>query len=71
MAARWLAAGNDAALDVYPGGCHVFVAFPGPREVQGEAFYREIGRGGQGELVDLYVKIRPFSTRSRRQKSGE
>lgn len=30
MAARWLAAGNDAALDVYPGGCHVFVAFPGP-----------------------------------------
>lgn len=29
MAARWLAAGNDCQLAVYPGGCHVFIAFPG------------------------------------------
>ncbi|MDI4665007.1 alpha/beta hydrolase [Xanthobacter autotrophicus] len=29
MANAWLAAGNAAALDVYPGGCHVFIGFPG------------------------------------------
>lgn len=29
MAARWAAAGNEAALEVYPGGCHVFIGFPG------------------------------------------
>lgn len=29
MANAWLAAGNPAALDVYPGGCHVFIGFPG------------------------------------------
>ncbi|MFG1295512.1 MULTISPECIES: alpha/beta hydrolase [Xanthobacter] len=29
MANAWLAAGNGAALDVYPGGCHVFIGFPG------------------------------------------
>lgn len=29
MANRWLAAGNDCELDVYPGGCHVFIGFPG------------------------------------------
>ena len=29
MAPRWLAAGNPAQLAVYPGGCHVFIAFPG------------------------------------------
>ena len=28
MAARWSAAGNAAELAVYPGGCHVFQAFP-------------------------------------------
>lgn len=28
MAARWRAAGNDARLDVYPGGIHAFTAFP-------------------------------------------
>lgn len=30
MAARWMAAGNESTLDVYPGGCHVFIGFPGP-----------------------------------------
>lgn len=29
MAGAWTAAGNAAALDVYPGGCHVFIGFPG------------------------------------------
>lgn len=29
MAPRWLAAGNHAELAIYPGGCHVFVGFPG------------------------------------------
>ncbi|MFG1347035.1 alpha/beta hydrolase [Xanthobacter autotrophicus DSM 431] len=29
MASAWMAAGNGAALDVYPGGCHVFIGFPG------------------------------------------
>ncbi len=28
MSARWAAAGNAATLDVYPGACHGFVAFP-------------------------------------------
>ncbi len=29
MSNAWAAAGNDAELEVYPGGCHVFIAFPG------------------------------------------
>jgi len=29
MAARWLAAGNRFEMGVYPGGAHVFMAFPG------------------------------------------
>ncbi len=29
MAPRWLTAGNPAELAVYPGGCHVFIGFPG------------------------------------------
>lgn len=29
MASRWAAAGNDTELGVYPGGAHVFIAFPG------------------------------------------
>lgn len=29
MAPRWLAAGNPAEIAVYPGGCHVFIGFPG------------------------------------------
>lgn len=29
MAPRWLSAGNPVELAVHPGGCHVFIAFPG------------------------------------------
>jgi acetyl esterase/lipase len=29
MYSRWIAAGNEAELAVYPGGAHGFVAFPG------------------------------------------
>jgi acetyl esterase/lipase len=29
MAAKWAAAGNDARLHIAPGGCHVFIGFPG------------------------------------------
>ncbi|MFK8252402.1 alpha/beta hydrolase [Ancylobacter terrae] len=29
MAPRWLAAGNPTEFAVFPGGCHVFIAFPG------------------------------------------
>jgi acetyl esterase/lipase len=29
MYGRWLAAGNEAELECYPGGCHVFTGFPG------------------------------------------
>ncbi len=28
MHARWLAAGNAGELDIYPGACHGFIAFP-------------------------------------------
>lgn len=28
MHARWVAAGNEGELDVYPGACHGFIAFP-------------------------------------------
>jgi len=28
MSTRWAAAGNEAELDIYPGACHGFIAFP-------------------------------------------
>lgn len=31
MHARWIAAGNAGELDVYPGACHGFIAFPTPQ----------------------------------------
>ncbi len=37
MAARWMAAGNEADLTVWPGGCHVFTGFPGPMPDQANA----------------------------------
>tara|TARA_R110000824_G_scaffold118960_16_gene272451 strand:- start:38019 stop:38990 length:972 start_codon:yes stop_codon:yes gene_type:complete len=35
MHGRWVAAGNEGVLDVYPGGAHGFVAFPG--EIAGKS----------------------------------
>lgn len=34
MHARWVAAGNKAELDIYPGACHGFIAFPSAQTVQ-------------------------------------
>ena len=34
MHARWIAAGNPGELDIYPGGCHGFIAFPSQQTVQ-------------------------------------
>lgn len=31
MHARWIASGNRGELDVYPGACHGFIAFPTPQ----------------------------------------
>lgn len=31
MHTRWIAAGNRGELDIYPGACHGFVAFPSPQ----------------------------------------
>ena len=31
MHARWIAAGNRGELDIYPGACHGFIAFPTPQ----------------------------------------
>lgn len=31
MHARWVAAGNQGELDIYPGACHGFIAFPTPQ----------------------------------------
>jgi len=31
MHARWAAAGNQSELDIYPGACHGFIAFPTPQ----------------------------------------
>lgn len=31
MHARWVAAGNAGDLDIYPGACHGFIAFPTPQ----------------------------------------
>lgn len=34
MHARWIAAGNPGELDIYPGACHGFIAFPCPQTFQ-------------------------------------
>jgi len=49
MYARWIAAGNEAELGVYPGGAHGFVAFPGDlaraaNAAQDDFLKRVIGR---------------------------
>jgi acetyl esterase/lipase len=45
MHARWLAAGNEAGLDVYPGGVHGFIAFP-----------LEIGRRAHARMLDFIAR---------------
>lgn len=46
MHGRWIAAGNEAELGVYPGGAHGFVAFPGEisraANAQADAFLRRV-----------------------------
>ncbi len=37
MANRWLASGNEATLEAFPGGCHVFVGFVGTLAERGRA----------------------------------
>ncbi|MBK6705742.1 MAG: alpha/beta hydrolase [Caulobacteraceae bacterium] len=34
MHARWVAAGNKGQLDIYPGACHGFIAFPSEQTTQ-------------------------------------
>jgi acetyl esterase len=34
MHARWIAAGNKATLEIYPGACHGFIAFPNAQAAQ-------------------------------------
>lgn len=34
MHARWIAAGNTATLEIYPGACHGFIAFPNTQAAQ-------------------------------------
>lgn len=34
MHSRWVAAGNESELAIYPGACHGFVAFPCPQTLQ-------------------------------------
>lgn len=48
MHARWIAAGNEAELGIYPGGAHGFIAFPGALAASAvermDAFLNNIGR---------------------------
>ncbi|HSI41721.1 MAG TPA: alpha/beta hydrolase [Xanthobacteraceae bacterium] len=45
MAPRWLAAGNATEMSVYPGGCHVFIGFPGTLADAGLARIHDFLRG--------------------------
>ncbi|MEQ8593014.1 MAG: alpha/beta hydrolase [Parvibaculum sp.] len=46
MYTRWIAAGNEAELGIYPGGAHGFVAFPGAlaaaANAQADAFLKRV-----------------------------
>jgi acetyl esterase/lipase len=37
MYARWIAAGNEADLEIYPGGAHGFTLFPNALSTQASA----------------------------------
>ncbi|MEI8147314.1 MAG: alpha/beta hydrolase [Alphaproteobacteria bacterium] len=45
MAPRWAAAGNKTELEVYPGGCHVFIGFPGSNTTRCNARIEDFLRG--------------------------
>ncbi|WP_330327663.1 alpha/beta hydrolase [Streptomyces pseudovenezuelae] len=53
MHARWIAAGNQAEVAIYPGGGHGFTEAPIPLADQAndriDAFLRQVGRGPAGE----------------------
>lgn len=55
MAARWLAAGNEAALSLWPDGCHVFQAFASAAGTRSEsemaAFLGEATAGGDASAA--------------------
>ena len=50
MYARWIAAGNDAELAIYPGGAHGFTLFPNTLATQAEGrmngFLRRVSQSG-------------------------
>ena len=48
MHARWIAAGNEAELAVYPGGAHGFTLFPGGWPTAARGWMRSCGGDGVG-----------------------
>ena len=54
MAARWAAAGNAAELAAWPGGAHVFVAFPGELTERALARMDEFFEGLTGSGAGLH-----------------
>jgi acetyl esterase/lipase len=56
MYARWLAAGNDAELAIYPGGAHGFTAFPyalaKAANARMDAFLAQSVSGGRGAIEE-------------------
>ncbi|WP_406011091.1 alpha/beta hydrolase [Streptomyces sp. NBC_00637] len=57
MHARWIAAGNEAEIAVYPGGGHVFTGAPIPLADQAndriDAFLRQVGRGPEAPPTEV------------------
>ena len=55
--ARWIAAGNEAEIVVYPGGGHVFTGAPIPLADQAndriDAFLRQVGRGPKAPPTEV------------------